>query len=273
MPRAPDGTYNLPTGVLVNSGDTILVSQHNPAMTDIATAIGNSLDRNGTGGMRAALQMGDNPIQNVAAGSNPNDVATVAQAGASSPPVGAGMDFWGPVAPAGWLLCFGQAISRSTYSALFSVIGTAYGPGDGSTTFNLPDCRGRAVIGKDDMGGVSADRMVSALNGDIIGASGGAESCILEIIHMPAHDHGGVTSSAGSHTHTTVGTAAGSNGLAEVTAAAYGGGNDQQSFNYGRGMSTQPDHNHTIISQGATMAHNNTQPSIVANKIIRTGVV
>ncbi len=55
------------------------------------------------------------------------------------------LDFAGTTAPDGWLMCFGQAVSRTTYANLFAKIGTIYGAGDGSTTFNLPDCRGRAL--------------------------------------------------------------------------------------------------------------------------------
>lgn len=62
-------------------------------------------------------------------------------------PIGAILAFGGATAPAGWLLCQGQAISRTTYAALFAVIGTAYGAGDGSTTFNLPDPREAALVG------------------------------------------------------------------------------------------------------------------------------
>ena len=62
-------------------------------------------------------------------------------------PIGAIQAFGGSSAPAGWLLCQGQAISRTTYAALFAVIGTAYGAGDGSTTFNLPDPREAALVG------------------------------------------------------------------------------------------------------------------------------
>ena len=64
-------------------------------------------------------------------------------------PIGAMMAYGGATAPSGWLLCYGQAISRTTYSALFAVIGIAYGAGDESSTFNLPDKRGRASIGAD----------------------------------------------------------------------------------------------------------------------------
>lgn len=76
-------------------------------------------------------------------------------------------------APAGWLLCDGSAVSRTTYAGLFAVIGTWYGVGDGSTTFNLPDLRGRVVAGKDDMGGNAAGRLMNPpLFGATLGASG-----------------------------------------------------------------------------------------------------
>jgi microcystin-dependent protein len=97
--------------------------------------------------------------------------------------------------PSGWYLCYGQAISRSTYSAAFSVLGTIWGPGDGSTTFNLPDLRGRAPFGKDDMGGVAASRItsgVSGISGTTLGATGGDQA-------MQSHTH---TINDAGHTHT-----------------------------------------------------------------------
>jgi microcystin-dependent protein len=117
--------------------------------------------------------------------------------------IGAGMDFWGTTAPPRWLFPYGQAISRTTYAALFAVLGTTYGAGDGSTTFNLPDKRGRSSIGKDDMGGAAASRVtaaVSGVNGTTLGAAGGNQA-------MQTHNHGitdpghvhGVTDP--SHTH------------------------------------------------------------------------
>lgn len=63
-------------------------------------------------------------------------------------PVGAGIDYWGSSAPSGWLFADGSAISRTTYSDLFAVMGTTHGAGDGSTTFNLPDKRGRVSVMK-----------------------------------------------------------------------------------------------------------------------------
>ena len=67
-------------------------------------------------------------------------------------PIGAILAFGGSAAPAGWLLCQGQAISRTTYAALFAVIGTAYGAGDGSTTFNIPDGREVTLKGAGESG-------------------------------------------------------------------------------------------------------------------------
>lgn len=86
-------------------------------------------------------------------------------------PAGCGMDFWGFVAPPGFIFPFGQAISRAAYSILFGVLGTTYGAGDGSTTFTLPDKRDRFSITKGDMGGTNV-----ALTGmgRTLGAKGGS---------------------------------------------------------------------------------------------------
>lgn len=65
-------------------------------------------------------------------------------------------------APAGFLKCSGQAISRTTYAALFTASGTLYGVGDGSTTFNLPDLRGEFIRGLDDGRGVDVGRVVGS---------------------------------------------------------------------------------------------------------------
>jgi microcystin-dependent protein len=131
--------------------------------------------------------------------------------------------------PRGWLWCAGQAVSRTTYSALFNAIGTAYGTGDGATTFNVPDLRGRTVVGLDDMGGSDASRLSSA---NTLGTAGGAEthSTLPDHTHStpnhshaagslavashshstPNHQHSFSTSSDGSHTHSDQGVNAGS---------------------------------------------------------------
>jgi microcystin-dependent protein len=73
-------------------------------------------------------------------------------------PAGTIAPFAGGTVPTGWLLCDGSTISRSTYSALFAAVGTAHGQGNGSTTFHLPDYRGRFLRGADDMGTGAAGR-------------------------------------------------------------------------------------------------------------------
>jgi microcystin-dependent protein len=88
------------------------------------------------------------------------------------------MPYAGATAPTGWLLCYGQAISRTTYADLFTAISTAYGVGDGTTTFNVPDFRGRAAFGKDNMGGTAASRLTTAgsgVDGATLGTGGGSQ--------------------------------------------------------------------------------------------------
>lgn len=104
--------------------------------------------------------------------------------------------FAGPAAqvPAGWYLCYGQAVSRSTYSAAFTVLGTTWGAGDGSTTFNLPDLRGRGLFGLDNMGGTAANRLttgVSGVPGNALGGTGGnqATQAHVHTLTDPGHDH------------------------------------------------------------------------------------
>ncbi len=110
-------------------------------------------------------------------------------------PIGASVDFWGATTPnSSFALMYGQAISRSTYSTLFSLFSTAYGSGDGSSTFNIPDLRGRVVAGKDDMGGTAASRLTSTYFGasaTTLGAVGGAESKTLVTTNLPSQTPSG----------------------------------------------------------------------------------
>lgn len=88
--------------------------------------------------------------------------------------------FAGSTAPSGYLLCDGSAVSRSTYSKLFTAIGTTYGSGDGSTTFNLPNIKGKVPVGYN-----SAETEFNAL-----GKTGGEKAHTLTIAEMPSHKHG-----------------------------------------------------------------------------------
>jgi microcystin-dependent protein len=162
-------------------------------------------------------------------------------------PTGAVLPFAGTTAPAGFLLCAGQAVSRTAYGDLFAAIGTAYGAGDGSTTFNVPDLRGRIVAGKDDMGGTDAGRLNGGVtNRTTLGGAGGTAMHTLTSAEMPAHVHGN---------------AAGSGFV------VYGGGS---------GIATLPNgveiplYTAGLTSAGGGGAHNNTQPTIVLNYVIGT---
>jgi microcystin-dependent protein len=158
--------------------------------------------------------------------------------------VGAVTDFAGTSAPTGWLFCYGQAVSRTTYAALFAVLGTTYGSGDGSTTFNIPDLRGRVVAGQDDMGGSSANRLTGlsgGVDGDVLGGSGGAESHTITTAQLPST----VPNGAGTVSNYVVGAGAAAN-----VPQASGGG----------------------WTGGGGGAHNNVQPTFILNKIIFAGV-
>ena len=107
---------------------------------------------------------------------------------ASGIPTGSIITFVGTIAPSGWLLCDGTEFNRSIYPDLFAVIGTAYGAGDGSTTFGLPDLRGRMALGLDNMGGTSADR-VTNIQADAMGGADGEENHLLTVEELAAHTH------------------------------------------------------------------------------------
>lgn len=223
-------------------------------------------------------------------------IFSLAKGAVASPiPIGSVMDYAGASAPSGWLLCFGQTISRTTYSALFAIVGTIYGVGDGVSTFNLPDFRGRVAAGQDDMGGTSANRLTVAgsnLDGDVLGGSGGAETVVLSVANLAAHTHTGPL-----HTHSWSDSATTSNanvnhshGVPKQGSAAPAGGTTDIWMTTGAGTaSTDPSgqlHTHTVNVGGTTgsggngatgsagtgTGHSNVQPTLIINKMIFTSV-
>jgi microcystin-dependent protein len=179
-------------------------------------------------------------------------------------PPGVVLPFAGATAPAGFLLCGGQAVSRATYAALFAAIGTAFGAGDGSTTFNLPDLRGRAAFGKDDMGGSAASRITSGgsgIAGTTLAAAGGAETHTLTTGQMPAHSHA-VSDPGHSHIQDAGAIPPGGPYTGRST---YGDGTNLgqiPTYASGTGLSIQ--------NSGGGGAHNNMPPALVLNHIIAT---
>jgi len=104
-----------------------------------------------------------------------------------APPAGSITMYGGSSAPSGWLYCNGQAVSRTTQSNLFNAIGTTFGNGDGSTTFNLPDLRDRFPLGDRNNGGSDASRVDNFSTG--LGDTGGEDEHQLTIAEMPSHSH------------------------------------------------------------------------------------
>lgn len=195
-------------------------------------------------------------------------------------PIGTILDYAGSSAPSYFLLCYGQAISRTTYAALFAVIGVTYGAGDSTTTFNLPDCRGRVVAGKDNMGGTSANRLTNqsgGLNGDTLGDTGGAETGTIARTNLPnvTLDVTGTAASNGAHNHDYI-APTGTSGAHETGSGRVG---DPTSVTAGTNTSTNGAHTHSVtgttssINGGVAQTDiNNVQPTIIFNKIIFAGV-
>lgn len=133
-------------------------------------------------------------------------------------PAGCIQMYGGSTVPTGWLECTGSAVSRALYANLFTAIGTTWGAGDGSTTFNLPDLRGRTPIGVGTGSGLTARTL---------GGTGGAETHVLATSEIPSHQHGATSvqflnqPGAGGTANVVGGTA--TNAQAN-TAAAGGGG-------------------------------------------------
>lgn len=162
-------------------------------------------------------------------------------------PVGVMMFYGSTSVPSGWLECNGQAISRTTYAALFAVIGTTFGVGDGSTTFNIPDLRGRTLQG--DGTGDASDATAHT-----IADKDGTEKHALSVAELASHSHG--------HTHGS----GGADGFVEqngVGAEGFGGGGNA----YVVSSTTQSD----ATTAGSGTAHNNIQPTLTAVGIIFAG--
>lgn len=197
-------------------------------------------------------------------------------------PAGAVLSFAGAAAPAGYLLCDGAAVSRTTYAALYEALGggwSPYGQGDGTTTFNVPNLKGRMPVGRD-----AAQSEFSA-----VGQTGGAKTHALSASEMPSHNHSfSATTSSNSHSHGTGNSvynnfmitdragifspraAASSDGSASVP--AYGGNGVQTVTS--RGTTANDSHSHSVSgttgSAGSGGAHNNLQPYVALNFIIKT---
>lgn len=148
-------------------------------------------------------------------------------------PAGGIMEFAGSTAPTGWLICDGQAVSRTTYADLYAIIGTTYGTGDGSTTFNVPNLKGKVPVGRN-----SSDTSF-----DTLGETGGEKTHTLTINEMPKHGHNYMVEETDGDTFGTL-----------RNVGAWNKANSSWAWTKDRG-GDQP--------------HNNLQPYIVLNYIIK----
>lgn len=205
---------------------------------------------------------------------------------ASGPPTGAIFQWPTANAPTGYLLADGAVVSRTTYSALFAVIGVIYGAGDGSTTFGLPNLKGRVPVGLD----------AGQTEFDTLGETGGAKTHTLTAAEMPAHTHvqDAHTHVQNSHNHTqdahnhtqnahnhglSEGQTDGagsfmdrSNAASATTAVTDNATATNIAATATNQVATAVNQNATATNQntGGGGAHNNLQPFIVLNFIIKT---
>jgi len=201
-------------------------------------------------------------------------LSKVANIAVQPQPVGVVEAFAGTNAPNGWLICDGSQISRALYPELFNVIGTTYGSGDGFATFTLPDLRGRTIAGRDGVNNMNngpTNRLTSTFfgaSGTALGNSGGSQSNTLTSNEMPSHTH---TQNAHSHSVESPG--------GHSWGANFGGLSGGATFTfspsgvfqgvYGGVNLTAMGVTATNQNTGGGNAHNNTQPTIILNYIIK----
>ena len=221
------------TGIRVDNSGNVGIGNNAP---------GKLLDVTGDTRVTGVLTAGGNTYP-ITTGINGQSLTTNGSGTASwstLPPPGVISAFAGSTAPTGYLICDGSAVSRTTYSALFSVIGTTYGTGDGSTTFNVPDLTGRVAVGKNS-GTFSA-----------LGGKGGEERHTMSISEMPTHNH-----------TTTVNSAAEVSNINGYAASS-------QSMFFGTDRSaTTANYSSAMQNTGGGSSFNNLQPYTVINYIIK----
>jgi microcystin-dependent protein len=177
-------------------------------------------------------------------------------------PAGTVIDFAGSSVPSGWLECDGTAVSRSTYATLYSAVGDTWGAGNGTTTFNLPDFRGRVRIGKGTGSGLTARSLA---------ATGGEETHVLTEAELASHTH-----TQDSHVHQETGVDSAATTQHAMTYKSGSGGVTgntlvETNFSFAASAVALNTQSATATNQdaGSDTAHNTMQPFAVTMTIIK----
>lgn len=283
------GVYTTPN--TFTAGQTITAAGFNQNFADIATELTNSVAADGqtsmTGPLKVAngtvgapsisfasdattglYRIGGGNIGVASSGSKVVDVAstgvtvtgsvdatTIKQGTFTLVPPGTVVYYAGTLIPDGWLAGDGAAVSRTTYASLFTNISTTYGVGNGTTTFNVPDCTGRVLAGKE----TAETRLTTALsgiNGGTLGAAGGAQSYVIAQTNLP-----NINFSMNNHTHST---AALTNATGSFGSSAVQGVSTQNTS-----IATGNQSASNVPSGGSDTPLNSVQPTIVMHCIIK----
>ncbi len=288
MSRNGSGTYSIPNSF--TSGTTITASGHNENNTDIATEITNSVAADGQTSMTGPLKASNGTVSapSVTFASDTDtgiyrsaantlamtaggalvatvsatgvDATTVRQGGFRLIPAGAVMAYAVSTAPDGWLKCDGTAVSRTTYADLFTAIGTTYGVGNGTTTFNLPNAGGRVIAGYDPSSVILTGAQAGGVSAGTMGNTGGEQGTNLAIANINSFTPTVAIQAAYVYDKATVGV---------NFSAGAGGQSITQSLTQ---TQTASGRNQDVVMDalGSGTAHNNVQPTLILNYIIKT---
>lgn len=150
-----------------------------------------------------------------------------------------------------WLVCDGRAVSRTTYAVLYSIVGTTYGVGDGVTTFNLPNTAERVIVGKS-----GSKTLITQYDATVLGGTFGEGTHALTTAELATHSHG-ITDPG--HTHV----------IGLLQGAPNGGSFSAYTNSVSSNATASSTTGITVNNQGSGTAHNNVQPALVLNHIIK----
>lgn len=294
-PSDANGVYTLPNGSEAVTGETIQAATHNTPIEDLASAMSARLMRSGAAPMTGAFKITDGSVGSPAVQFNSNG-----STGFYKTPNGIGISIGGTkvaeftssgvarmlgelmpwpllAVPSGWVLPYGQTLSRTTYAALWEVVqdeiaggNIFFNNGDGSTTFGIGDLRGRVVAGRDSMGGTDANRLTTTtMTAGAVGGTGGAQTVTLTTTQIPSHTHSNSLSDPG-HSHIVSGGVLGGTNHSQLQNSA---GSDAVISAATIGINTNTTGiTLTNAAAGGGAAHSNVQPTIICNYILYTGV-